>query len=207
MDEDCGFLHKSSACSLYRMEGTRAMGFEACHELGAGGEKPIGARGSASMLAEGVGFEPTNDSRRCRFSRPVRSTSLPPLRGSSLPRARGRRRSGDELRELLEDAGFQSAKGVRLSAQLLERRAGMLLSHGRVDAARREAPRFDTLAPARALYSSEVFSSFRAASSPLQPGRPFSFFTTRARVQRLFLTPRVSALSTSSASRSPEAWR
>jgi hypothetical protein len=31
-------------------------------------------------LAEGVGFEPTNDFRRCRFSRPVPSTARPPLR-------------------------------------------------------------------------------------------------------------------------------
>ena len=28
---------------------------------------------------DGVGFEPTNDFRRCRFSRPVHSTALPPI--------------------------------------------------------------------------------------------------------------------------------
>src|SRR5699024_739655 len=31
-------------------------------------------------LAEGVGFEPTRGSHPCRFSRPVHSTALPPLR-------------------------------------------------------------------------------------------------------------------------------
>ena len=31
--------------------------------------------------AEGEGFEPSKDSRPCRFSRPVHSTTLPPLRG------------------------------------------------------------------------------------------------------------------------------
>ncbi len=36
------------------------------------------ARGH-SCLAEGVGFEPTRDSRLCRFSRPVHSTTLPPF--------------------------------------------------------------------------------------------------------------------------------
>jgi hypothetical protein len=30
-------------------------------------------------MAEGVGFEPTSDFRRCRFSRPVPSTARPPL--------------------------------------------------------------------------------------------------------------------------------
>ena len=30
-------------------------------------------------VAEGVGFEPTSDFRRCRFSRPVPSTARPPL--------------------------------------------------------------------------------------------------------------------------------
>ena len=29
--------------------------------------------------ADGVGFEPTSDFRRCRFSRPVHSTALPPI--------------------------------------------------------------------------------------------------------------------------------
>ena len=33
-----------------------------------------------NKLAEGVGFEPTGDSRRRRFSRPVLSTAQPPLR-------------------------------------------------------------------------------------------------------------------------------
>src|SRR5215467_2974655 len=32
------------------------------------------------FLAEGVGFEPTSDVSRCRFSRPVPSTARPPLR-------------------------------------------------------------------------------------------------------------------------------
>jgi hypothetical protein len=32
------------------------------------------------QMAEGVGFEPTSDLRRCRFSRPVPSTARPPLR-------------------------------------------------------------------------------------------------------------------------------
>ena len=35
---------------------------------------------SPDSLAEGVGFEPTSDFRRCRFSRPVPSTARPPLR-------------------------------------------------------------------------------------------------------------------------------
>ena len=34
-----------------------------------------------SLLAEGVGFEPTRDSHLCRFSRPVHSTALPPFPG------------------------------------------------------------------------------------------------------------------------------
>jgi hypothetical protein len=39
-------------------------------------------------VAEGVGFEPTEALTPLRFSRPTRSTTLPPLRGSqySLPR-------------------------------------------------------------------------------------------------------------------------
>ncbi len=36
-----------------------------------------------SCLAEGVGFEPTSHFRDCRFSRPVHSTALPPLRGKA----------------------------------------------------------------------------------------------------------------------------
>src|ERR1700753_2660371 len=32
-------------------------------------------------VTEGGGFEPPMDSRPCRFSRPVHSTALPPLRG------------------------------------------------------------------------------------------------------------------------------
>ena len=31
-------------------------------------------------MAEGVGFEPTKEFNPCRFSRPVHSTALPPLR-------------------------------------------------------------------------------------------------------------------------------
>jgi hypothetical protein len=34
---------------------------------------------SSVLVAEGVGFEPTSDLRRCRFSRPVPSTTRPPL--------------------------------------------------------------------------------------------------------------------------------
>jgi hypothetical protein len=34
---------------------------------------------SFDNLAEGVGFEPTSDASRCRFSRPVPSTARPPL--------------------------------------------------------------------------------------------------------------------------------
>ena len=37
---------------------------------------------TTSDLAEGVGFEPTSDFRRCRFSRPVPSTTRPPLHPS-----------------------------------------------------------------------------------------------------------------------------
>ncbi len=33
----------------------------------------------ANLLAEGVGFEPTRDFHPCRFSRPVPSTTRPPL--------------------------------------------------------------------------------------------------------------------------------
>ena len=39
---------------------------------------------------DGVGFEPTNDFRRCRFSRPVHSTALPPIQTAAVsqrPRA------------------------------------------------------------------------------------------------------------------------
>src|SRR5437868_13346602 len=35
-----------------------------------------------TYMAEGVGFEPTSDVSRCRFSRPVPSTARPPLRSS-----------------------------------------------------------------------------------------------------------------------------
>src|SRR5688572_32312204 len=35
-------------------------------------------------VAEGVGFEPTSPVRGCRFSRPVHSTALPPLRGCGM---------------------------------------------------------------------------------------------------------------------------
>ena len=42
------------------------------------------------VLAEGVGFEPTNESPRWRFSRPLPSTSRPPLRqGKCTTRSRG----------------------------------------------------------------------------------------------------------------------
>ena len=34
-------------------------------------------------MAERVGFEPTRALRPCRFSRPVHSTTLPPLRGGA----------------------------------------------------------------------------------------------------------------------------
>ena len=37
-----------------------------------------------AVLAEGVGFEPTGDLRRRRFSRPVLSTTQPPLQASNL---------------------------------------------------------------------------------------------------------------------------
>ena len=38
---------------------------------------------------DGVGFEPTNDFRRCRFSRPVHSTALPPIQTAAVsPRPR-----------------------------------------------------------------------------------------------------------------------
>jgi hypothetical protein len=40
---------------------------------------PIDAGIQAGLLAEGVGFEPTSDVSRCRFSRPVPSTARPPL--------------------------------------------------------------------------------------------------------------------------------
>ena len=36
------------------------------------------------MMAEGVGFEPTNELPRCRFSRPMLSTAQPPLQGNKL---------------------------------------------------------------------------------------------------------------------------
>jgi uncharacterized membrane protein YccC len=36
------------------------------------------------QMAEGEGFEPSMDSRPCRFSRPVHSTALPPLRDAAL---------------------------------------------------------------------------------------------------------------------------
>ena len=32
-----------------------------------------------NVETDGVGFEPTSDFRRCRFSRPVHSTALPPI--------------------------------------------------------------------------------------------------------------------------------
>ena len=35
------------------------------------------------FVAEGVGFEPTSDFHRCRFSRPVPSTTRPPLRANT----------------------------------------------------------------------------------------------------------------------------
>src|SRR5262249_26692832 len=39
-------------------------------------------RFSREKRAEGAGFEPANASRRLRFSRPMQSTTLPPLRNS-----------------------------------------------------------------------------------------------------------------------------
>ena len=42
-----------------------------------------------SKKTDGVGFEPTNDFRRCRFSRPVHSTALPPIQTAAVsPRPR-----------------------------------------------------------------------------------------------------------------------
>ena len=35
-------------------------------------------------MAEGVGFEPTNELPHCRFSRPMLSTAQPPLQGNEL---------------------------------------------------------------------------------------------------------------------------
>ena len=40
-------------------------------------------------MAEGVGFEPTKSFHSCRFSRPVQSTTLPPLRGAQEYRKSG----------------------------------------------------------------------------------------------------------------------
>ena len=37
-----------------------------------------------SILAEGVGFEPTRALRPCQFSRLVHSTTLPPLRSGRI---------------------------------------------------------------------------------------------------------------------------
>ena len=43
----------------------------------------------ANTQTDGVGFEPTNDFRRCRFSRPVHSTALPPIQTAAVsPRPR-----------------------------------------------------------------------------------------------------------------------
>ena len=48
---------------------------------------PLGPSSAGSSnfvaMAEGEGFEPSMDSRPCRFSRPVHSTALPPLRATA----------------------------------------------------------------------------------------------------------------------------
>ena len=44
-----------------------------------GRNSPSAAEKKLFRKADGVGFEPTNDFRRCRFSRPVHSTALPPI--------------------------------------------------------------------------------------------------------------------------------
>ena len=44
-----------------------------------GRNSPSAAEKKPFQKADGVGFEPTNDFRRCRFSRPVHSTALPPI--------------------------------------------------------------------------------------------------------------------------------
>jgi hypothetical protein len=41
------------------------------------------------QMAEGEGFEPSRRLRACRFSRPVPSTTRPPLRNSASPKHRG----------------------------------------------------------------------------------------------------------------------
>ena len=56
-----------------------------------GRNSPSAAEKKPFQKADGVGFEPTNDFRRCRFSRPVHSTALPPIPTAAVsPRPRAR---------------------------------------------------------------------------------------------------------------------
>jgi hypothetical protein len=64
-----------------------------------------------SMMAEGVGFEPTRDFHPCRFSRPVYSTTLSPLReGRIIPEIRNNQNlAADSFAAVASD--FQVYKG------------------------------------------------------------------------------------------------
>jgi hypothetical protein len=50
-------------------------------------------------LADGVGFEPTIELPRCRFSRPVPSTARPPIRHSALHGGVGHSRRRSHCRD------------------------------------------------------------------------------------------------------------
>ena len=52
-------------------------------------ESGVSSESEQFRTADGVGCEPTNDFRRCRFSRPVHSTALPPIQTAAVsPRPR-----------------------------------------------------------------------------------------------------------------------
>ena len=69
----------------------------------------------ARFLAEGEGFEPSKDSRPCRFSRPVHSTTLPPLRSAD---AQARRLGAAEaLHWPRAGRGGRVAEGTRLLSE------------------------------------------------------------------------------------------
>lgn len=55
---------------------------------------PAMGRGAIWLLADGVGFEPTGPVKARRFSRPVHSTTLPPVQGCGLSRGLPRPGSG-----------------------------------------------------------------------------------------------------------------
>jgi hypothetical protein len=78
------------------------------------------------VRAEGAGFEPANDLRRLRFSRPVHSTALPPLRnGEGYPWCFGTRRAFGRRLTAGDPEGMRAITGARAQGARYSRGGGL----------------------------------------------------------------------------------